>query len=308
MPAHFDSSLRFGLTNFQCFDGVENHVSESAPGPRGDNLLAPDWVPPHIDSSAPTPARMYDYFLGGKDNFAVDREAAEEALRLVPEVRTLARANRAFLGRAVRFLAAEGVSQFLDIGIGLPGPNGTAKTAHSIRPDAVVVGVDNDPIVLSHARARPRHAGPGSVTIVQADARDPKSLLSHSDVRAAIDFGQPVAILLVAILHFVGDDDDPHGIVATLLDAAAPGSYLVISHATGDFEPERVEASRRAYANATAMLVPRGLDRVAAFFDGLDLLEPGVVRQPWWRPDGPDGAVPPGSETVHMYAGVARKQ
>jgi SAM-dependent methyltransferase len=285
---------------------VEEAVSEPEV-PLGSDLLAPDWVPPELNTGIATPARIYDYWLGGKDNFPVDRAAAEAALRSVPEVLALVRANRAFLGRAVRTLAAEGITQFLDIGIGLPGPAGTVETAQSVLPDAVVVGVDNDPIVLAHARARPEETGPGRVTIVQADVRDPKSILSHPEVRAAIDFDRPVAILLVAILHFVDDDHDPRGIITTLMDAVAPGSYLVISHATGDFEPERVAASTHAYDNATAMLVPRALGEVTAFFDGLELLDPGVVQQPWWRPDDPAGAVPPESEKVFMYAGLARK-
>jgi SAM-dependent methyltransferase len=272
--------------------------------PLGSEVLAPGWIAPDIDTSTATPARMYDYYLGGKDNFAADRAAAEEVLRVIPEVRDMARANRALLGRMVRTLAESGVRQFLDIGIGLPGAGGTGETARSVHPDAVVVGVDNDPIVLAHARARATSAGPAPVLIVSGDVRDPAAILADPRVRAELDFDQPVAVLLVAILHFVADAEDPVGIISTLMDAVPAGSHLVVTHVTGDFDQARLDASARAYDKATARLAVRSLKEITAFFDGLDLLEPGIVQLPWWRPDG---AVPAGAEKIWMYGGVGRK-
>jgi hypothetical protein len=276
---------------------VEDDVSEL-----GNDLVAPGWIPTRLDTGVATSARMYDYFLGGKDNFPADREAAEQLLRAVPEVRANALANRAFMGRALRTLAADGISQFLDIGIGLPGPGGTVETVRSVRGDARIVGVDNDPLVLAHARARPSEVGP--VTIVTGDVRDPKSILTHPVVREVLDFDRPVAILLVAILHFVADADDPHGIVRDLMAAVAPGSCLILSHATGDNDPVRIGATVDAYDKSTTSLALRPVEEVTRFFAGLDLLDPGVVRLPWWRPDGD---VPEGSDKIWMHCGVGRK-
>lgn len=268
----------------------------------GSDLIAPDWIPPYLDTGVPTAARMYDYFLGGKDNLPADRQAAEQLLRAVPEVRANARANRAFLGRALRGLAADGISQFLDLGIGLPGPGGTVETVRSVCPDARIVGVDNDPIVLAHARARPSEFGP--VTIVTGDVRDPESLLTHPEIRGTIDFDRPVVVLLVAILHFIGDDADPHAMVRTLMGAVAPGSCLVVSHATGDSDAVRVDAAVDAYDKSTSSLALRPVEEVTRFFDGLELLEPGIVLLPRWRPDGD---VPEVSDKIYIHCGVGRK-
>jgi trans-aconitate methyltransferase len=268
----------------------------------GEDLMAPGWTPPELDTGVPTSARMYDYYLGGKDNFQADREAAEQLLKVVPGARANARANRAFLGRAVRALVDDGLTQFLDIGIGLPGPGGTVEVARSLRADARIAGVDNDPIVLAHARAQPSDTDP--VAIITADLRDPASILADPQIRAAIDFDQPVALLLVAILHFVGDADDPYAIVRTLMDATAPGSCLVISHATGNPDPVRVNAGIDAYDKTTTSLALRPAEQVAGFFEGLDLLEPGLVRVPWWRPDG---EVPDDADKIFMHCGVGRK-
>jgi hypothetical protein len=267
-----------------------------------DGQKAPGSIPSWLDTGVATPARMYDYFLGGKENFPADREAAEQLMQTLPEVRANARANRAFLGRALRTLMDDGLSQFLDIGIGLPGPGGTVETVRSVRPDARIVGVDNDPLVLAHARSRP--SGIASATIVTADVRDPASILADPEIRAVIDFDQPVAILLVAILHFIGDADDPHAIVRSLMDAAAPGSCLVLSHATGDSDPVRINAAVDAYDRSTTSLALRPIEEVTRFFDGLDLLRPGVVRLPHWRPDG---EVPDGSDRIFIHCGVGRK-
>jgi hypothetical protein len=255
-----------------------------------------------VDTDVATAARIYDYLLGGTENFPSDRAAAEVLLSSVPEARSNARANRAFMGRALRVLATEGLDQYLDIGMGLPGPGGTVETVHSVRGDARIVGVDNDPLVLAHAEARPDDFGPA--TIVTADVRDPASVLSHPRVRSALDFDRPMVIMLVSILHFIGDADDPHNIVRTLMNAAAPGSCLILSHATGDDDQNRVDAAVDAYDRSTSSLALRPIDEVTRFFDGLQLLDPGVVRLPWWRPNGD---VPEGSEKIFMHCGVARK-
>ncbi|NUR57796.1 MAG: SAM-dependent methyltransferase, partial [Catenulispora sp.] len=264
-----------------------------------------DWTPTEIDTSVAHPARMYDYYLGGKDHYAADREAAEKVLAVLPEGRAMALANRAFLGRAVRFLAAEaGIRQFLDIGTGIPGPGSTGETAHTVAPDARIVYVDNDPIVLTHSRALLAADRPGLTTVIQADLRAPLEILEHPEVRAVLDFDEPVAVLLVAVLHFIKPTDDPSGIVDQIKQRLAPGSYVAISHGTGDFDPDRSEAAVRGYDSATAPFVLRDHKEVAGFFDGLEVVEPGVVQLPWWRPDG---AVPEDSDRIWLYAGVGRK-
>ncbi|NUP49139.1 MAG: SAM-dependent methyltransferase [Catenulispora sp.] len=270
----------------------------------GSDVLNSDWTPTEIDTSVAHPARMYDYYLGGKDNYAADREAAEKVLAILPEGRAMALANRAFLGRAVRYLAGVGIRQFLDIGTGIPGPGSTSETAHTVAPDARIVYVDNDPIVLTHARALLAGDRPGLTTVVQADLRSPGDILDHPEVRRVLDFDEPVAVLLVAVLHFIKTDEDPAGIVERLKQHLAPGSYLVVSHGTGDFDPDRSEAAVRGYDKATAPFVLRDHKEVAGFFDGLDLVEPGVVQLPWWRPDG---EVPEDSDRIWLYAGVGHK-
>jgi hypothetical protein len=247
---------------------------------------------------------MYDYYLGGTTNFAADRAAAGQVLRVLPEGRDMAVANRAFLGRAVRFLAGAGIRQFLDIGTGIPAPGSTAEVLRGCAPGARVVYVDNDPIVIAHARDLAAGHGPGAAAVLQADVRSPGSLLSHPGLAAVIDARQPVAVLLVAVLHFVRESEDPAGIVARLRQAMAPGSYLVISHGTGDFSPVRAAEAVRFYEQASAPFVLRSRDQIAGFFDGLDLVEPGLVHLPRWRPE-PGPAPDPGR--VWLYAGAARK-
>jgi hypothetical protein len=249
---------------------------------------------------------MYDAYLGGRDNYPADREAVREVLRLYPEVRPMALANRAFLQRAVRFLAGEaGVRQFLDIGTGIPSPGNVHEVARQAAPDARVVYVDNDPIVHVHASAL--LTGTGTTSIVLADLRDPGAILAHPGVRGVIDFTQPVALLLVAILHFITEEEDPAGIVATLREALAPGSYLALSHGTLDFHPPG-EGDRAAatYKNATAPLVLRARQQVSALFDGFDLVDPGLVQAPVWRPDGRRPRARD-LEKIGIYAGVGRK-
>ena len=257
-----------------------------------------------IDSSKAHPARIYDYFLGGKDNFPADREAAETALRAVPEARAMARANRAFLGRAVRQLAEAGITQFLDIGTGIPSPGNTGAVAREIHPAARVVYVDYDPIVAAHSRALLSGADPALTAVVQADIREPASILGHDAVRTVLDFEQPVGVLMVAVLHFVQDADDPAALVAAFRDAVVPGSHLVISHGTDDFETERAQAGTRGWNNASSQIVLRSHATVSGLFDGLELLDPGVVQLPWWRPDAEVAA---DASRIWLYGGVGVK-
>jgi len=271
----------------------------------GKDAMEPGFAAAEIDTSKPHPARMYNAYLGGNDNYPADRSAVRQILRDFPEVRGIALANRAFLQRAVRFLAAEaGIRQFLDIGTGIPSAGNVHDVAGRAAPDSRVVYVDNDPIVHVHANAL---LTGGTTGIVLADLRDPAAILAHPRLRDLIDFTRPVALLLVAILHFIRGDEDPAGIVATLRDALPAGSYLVLTHGTQDFHPPGgADMAAAGYKNATAPLVLRTHEQVSAFFDGFDLLEPGLVQAPLWRPDGRRPR-PRDLEKLGIYAGVGRK-
>jgi hypothetical protein len=248
----------------------------------------------------PHNARIYNYWLGGKDNFAADRAAGDKAIEAFPDVVRSARANRAFLGRAVRYLAVEaGMRQFLDIGTGLPSANHTHEVAHSTAPDARVVYVDNDPIVLAHARALLTGK---NTAYLDADARDTGKILELAS--KTIDFDQPVAVLFVAILHMVEDADDPWGIVSRVMAAVPAGSYLVLSHPAGDIQAAAtaaVNAGLRASMQDKPTL--RDRESIGRFFEGLEFVEPGFVRVPEWRPDSPEQA----AEPAVLWGGVARK-
>jgi hypothetical protein len=269
-------------------------------------------VNPHV----PNPARIYDFFLGGKDNFAADREAAASVVEAYPVMPRTARENRAFLGRAVRFLAGRGVRQFIDVGCGLPTADNTHQIAHRAAPGSEIVYVDNDPVVLVHACALLHGEETRTPTaVVEGDLREPKGILSHPDVRASIDFTRPVGLLLVAVLHFLRDTEDPAGIIATLTAATVPGSYVVVSHATGDTDPQMAAEAASVYDTASAPLVLRSHAQVTTLLDGLDLVEPGVVRIPQWQPE-PTSPPDPGDPWAHAlthpmdvwgYAAVARK-
>ena len=256
-----------------------------------------------IDPTVATPARIYSYLLGGKDHFPADRAAAEKALEAMP-VRDFARVNRAFLTRAVRHLAETGLDQFLDVGIGLPAPGSTAETALSVRPDARIVGVDNDPIVLAHTRAHGQEPAPSGATIVAGDVRRPAEILGNPEVRGRLDFDRPVAVLLVAVMHFVVDEDDPYGAVRTLMDAVAAGSALVLSQVTADLDPEGMRATAKAYARSSVRTAVRSGKEIAAFFDGLEPVDPGLVTLSRWRPDE---RVLAGDDRIGMFGGVALK-
>jgi hypothetical protein len=264
--------------------------------------MEPGFSPAEIDTSRPHPARMYDHYLGGKDNYPVDREAVAKVLRSAPEVRDIARANRSFLQRTVRFLAEEGIRQFLDIGTGIPTAGNVHEVAGDVAPGARVVYVDNDPIVNTHANAL--LGGHGTTGIVLADLRNPTAILDHPTTRGLLDFTEPVALLLVAILHFIADDDKPAEILSVLRGALPPGSFVVISHVTKDFRSEAAEGVASVYNNtATAPLALRSHLEISSFFEGCRLVEPGLVQVPLWRPDGP---LPPSLDKIWMYGGVGR--
>jgi hypothetical protein len=247
-------------------------------------------------------ARIYDALLGGKDNYAADREAARRLVEAVPDARRAARDNRAFLGRAVRFLAAEaGIAQFLDIGTGLPTQGNVHEVARLTNPSARVIYCDYDPIVVAHARAL--LADTPDVQAVEADVRYPRHLLTLPAVRDLIDFDQPVAVLLVAVLHFLPDSDRPWSAVKCIVDHLAPGSYLVVSHVTGDEIPDNaVSRAQEIYAGALVHGAARSRAEIARFFDGVSLIEPGLTDAAAWR----SGRSQPG-RPVLFYAGVGRK-
>jgi hypothetical protein len=266
--------------------------------------MEPGFSLSEIDTSKPHPARMYDYYLGGKDNYPVDKEAARQVLRAAPEMREVARANRAFLQRAVRFLVGEaGIRQIIDIGTGIPTAGNVHEVAGEIAPETRVVYVDNDPIVHVHANAL--LTGGGTTRIVLADLREPEKILTDPKVGELIDFSQPVALLLVAILHFVTENESPSRIVATFRDAL-PGSYLVLSHGTADFRTEAARTAMTVYDRATSTVTLRSHAQIAAFFDGWDLVEPGLVQAPLWRPDGKPPR-PKDLEKMWIYGGVGRR-
>jgi hypothetical protein len=267
--------------------------------------MEPGFAPAEIDTSKPHPARMYDYYLGGKDNYVVDRDAAAAVLRAVPEVRDMARENRAFLQRAVRYLVGEaGIRQIIDIGTGIPTVGNVHEVAEEVTPGVRVAYVDNDPIVHVHAHAL--LAGEGNTSIVLADLREPEAILAHPKVQELIDFEQPIALLLVAILHFVPDEQEPGRIIATLRDALPLGSYLALSHGTADFHDDApVSEATAVYDRATAPLVLRSHAQISGFFKGFDVVDPGVVQVPLWRPDGKP-LRPRDLAKIGIYGGVGR--
>jgi hypothetical protein len=257
-----------------------------------------------IDVTVPSIARTYDYFLDGKDNFAVDRQLAEQILRFAPETKEAAQANRRFLGRAVEFLAEAGIRQFLDLGTGLPSQNNVHEVARRVRPDARVVYVDNDPVVLRHAQAF--LVTDSSVAVICEDVREPTRILAHPTVQQMLDFSQPVAVMCLAVLHFVTDEEDPWGIVSTLIEPFAPGSYLAVSHSSLDDTPAEIStAIQERYKTAAAPAVWRSREAIARFFTGLDLVEPGLVRFTDWRSDDLERKRP-GGDCTWVLSGVAR--
>jgi hypothetical protein len=273
---------------------------------RADGWLSapiPPGQPAEIDTSVAHPARVYDYWLGGKDNFAADREAGDRVLAVTPGLRQRVQAGRAFLMRAVRYLAAEeGIRQFLDVGTGIPAANNTHEVAQLAAPDSRIVYVDNDPIVLTHARALLAGGPEGSIQYIDGDVRDVAAI-----VRAAaktLDFTQPTALMLLGVMHLIQDSEGPREIVARLMGELPSGSYLVLSHPASDIHPGQAEAQRRYNERVATPQTLRTRAEVSRFFDGLDLVPPGLAYVHAWRP-GPDDIVPPNG--VSAYGGVARK-
>jgi SAM-dependent methyltransferase len=261
-----------------------------------------------FDTTVAHPARVYNYLLGGKDNFAADREAADRMVAGGAKVLAGVRANRAFLGRAVRFLAEEaGIRQFLDIGTGLPSANNTHEVAQGIAPESRIVYVDNDPIVLAHARALLTSTPDGACDYIEADLREPRAILDQA--ANTLDFGRPVAVMLLMTLQYIPDADDPHHIVSALLDAVPPGSYLAVSDVARDLAADaNVETSteRLNERMGPARMTIRGVDQIAGFFGGLEMVPPGLVQLPQWRPEL-GVAVPVPGGTISAYCGVGRK-
>ena len=261
-----------------------------------------------LHTDQPHPARVYDYLLGGKDNFAADRAAAEAGLRANPNSRIPPRENRAFLGRAVRYLAGEaGISQFLDIGTGIPTSPNVHEVAQQIEPRARIVYVDNDPIVLTQARALLTTGPEGRTAYIDADLRDIDAILGSAELQQTLDLSKPVGLLLIAVMHFIPDEDDPWALAARLLAALPPGSYLALSHLTGDFDPAAWAGVVAVYRRSGVTMQVRPKPDVERFFAGLDLIDPGVVSLPQWRPDPSDVGSPPCDAAVSVYGGVARK-
>ena len=263
-----------------------------------------DWVPAGIDVDRPSAARVYDYFLGGAHNFAVDRALADQIAAMTPNIGETMRSNRVFLRRAVRYLVDQGVRQFLDIGSGIPTAGNVHEIALAAAPDAQVVYVDIDPVAVEHSRAI--LTGVDRAGVICADVRDVQRVLGESRKLGLIDFDRPVAVLLAGVLHFVPDADDPAATVAALAEALAPGSYLLISHATADGQPPEVVEAQRLSGRTATEIVLRTRAQIAAWFAGFSLVEPGLVFIPQWRPD-PHEPVGEHPEQVGAYAGVGRK-
>ncbi len=256
-----------------------------------------------LDTTRPFSARVYNYWLGGKDHFAADREYGEAVAKTSPNIRTAAIENRRFLGRVVRVLTDAGIRQFLDIGTGLPTAGNTHEVAQRIAPESRTVYVDNDPLVLTHARALLTSHPDGATAYIEADLREPDTILSAAELRDTLDLARPVALMMVAVLHFV-PDDVAYEAVDTLLKQLAPGSYVVISHATGDFwDPARVEEVNATNKAHRLDFRFRRQAEVARFFGDLPLIEPGIVPVSHWRPDGQPTAEP---QDANIWAAVAR--
>ena len=263
--------------------------------------------PVDLRTDQPHSARMYDYYLGGKDNFPADRAAAEQVLESFPHTRIAARENRAFMARAARYLAAEvGIRQFLDIGTGIPTSPNLHEVAQEVAPESRVLYADNDPIVLTHARALLTSTREGRTGYLDADLREPRSILDSAELAETLDLSRPVALSLIAVLHFFPDSDDPHGILRQLLEPLPSGSYVAITSATPDFAPRVWARISEIYREQGINGQLRTREQFTRFFDGLDLVDPGVTPVHHWRPDGDLPAALTDAQ-VSVYGAVARK-
>jgi SAM-dependent methyltransferase len=265
----------------------------------------PQQVPPEIDTSVPQSARVYDYWLGGKDNFPADRAMGEAIAAQVPTIRNQVRAQRTFLARTVRYLVREaGIRQFLDVGTGIPTAGNVHEVAQEFAPESRVLYVDNDPIVLAHSRALIPSTPQGRVAFILADLREPEAILGDPTLAETLDLTQPVGLVLIGIMHHLRDDNDPRRIVATLVDALASGSYLVLSQTTPDFNPEAMRGLAAVSEQGGIPNVPRTFAETEPFFSGLELVEPGLVPIAAWRPDP---GIQQDPRSVYVYGGAARK-
>jgi hypothetical protein len=276
-------------------------VTDSSPMPGQQPEL------PEIDTSVPHSARIWNYWLGGKDNYPADQEVGDQIAKMFPSIVAMARHDRAFLVRAVRYLAGEvGIRQFLDIGTGLPTMENTHEVAQRVAPDSRIVYVDNDPLVLTHARALLTSTPEGACDYIDADLREPDRILEAAS--RTLDFSQPVAVMLVAILLHITSDEQAYAIVRRLVEPLAAGSYLVIVHDTADIHGEEIRTAMRFFMEQGGEpLVARSREQIARFFNGLELVEPGLVTTSRWRPEPKPSGEPEDAEEVAQYAGVARK-
>ncbi len=269
-------------------------------------MSADRWATPDVPLDTPSAARMYDYYLGGFHNFAIDRQAADAIATLHPDVALVMRANRAFLRRAVHFLVARGIDQFLDIGSGIPTVGNVHEVAQGANPAARVVYVDSDPVAVAHSAAILQ--GNDAAAVIQADARHPEQILGDPVVRRMLDFDRPLGVLIVALLHFIPDDGEAYGLVRAVRDAVAPGSYLAIGHGTTDGLPsERYAQMERLYARTTTPGRMRPRAAIERFFEEMIIVEPGIVHVPLWRPEGADDLFLDQPERSINFAGVAYK-
>ncbi|WP_018721460.1 SAM-dependent methyltransferase [Salinispora fenicalii] len=266
-------------------------------------MRRPDWAPDDIDIERPSVARMYDYYLGGSHNFAVDRAAAQAMVAAVPEAPLMAQANRAFLRRAVHFLVDAGIRQFLDIGSGIPTVGNVHEIVQQVAPESRVVYVDTDPVAVAHSQEI--LADNNQATVLQEDLRHPDRILDHPELRRLLNLNEPTAVLIVAVLHFVSDDDRPAELLRTLRDALAPGSWLVLSQASDEGRPETERSdAETVYRRTGSPLWFRDRSELTTLFDGFELVEPGVVWVPQWRPETPESSM--NAETSAFLGGVGR--
>ena len=263
----------------------------------------PTWAPDEIDIERPAAARMYDYYLGGSHNFAADRALAEQFMQVWPDMPHLARANRAYLHRAVAFLTGLGIDQFLDLGSGIPTGGNVHDVSHALNPAARTVYVDADPVAVAHSAALLRDIS--FATVVHADLRDAEAVLDDPFVTGFLDLSRPVAVLMVAVLHFVSGADDPAGIVASYRDATVPGSYLVVSHATSQYHPERTAQAEGIYTRSSHGMTFRDKAEILALMPGYELVPPGLVDLVHWRPDPLDTRPDPLGGDVTRYSLLA---
>lgn len=266
----------------------------------------PAWAPPGIDISVPSVSRMYDYYLGGSHNFEVDREAARKVLEFMPGLPKAMQANRAFMRRVVNYAVDRGVTQFLDIGSGIPTFGNVHEVARNANPESHVVYVDHDPVAVAHGQAV--LGDDSKATVVAADLRRPQQIIESAGVAEVLDLQQPVALLLLAVLHFVDDDEDPHSAVRQLRDALPPGSLIAVTHMSYDTVPvpkEQAEGVVGVYRGTRSPLIPRSREQISDFFEGYEMVEPGLVSMPQWRPDSPTEQEDP--YAFAGFAGVGRK-